>query len=93
MALGLPLRSEFWGLNDGMRLYGALDFDPIARLRKPEGTGPSPGIRHAPPFSMTRRASRSSSRRARVILCDNGVTVGEIARVHADRVDTRFVAG
>ncbi len=38
--LGLPLRSESWGLSDdGMRLYGALDFDPIAKLRMPEGTG------------------------------------------------------
>jgi len=46
--LGLPLRSESWGLSDdGMRLYGALDFDPIAKLRMPEGTGPSLGIRHA----------------------------------------------
>jgi hypothetical protein len=46
--LGLPLRNESWGLSDdSMRLYGALDFDPIARLRMPEGTGPSLGIRHA----------------------------------------------
>ena len=46
--LGLPLRSESWGLSDdGMRLYGALDFDPIAKLKMPEGTGPSLGIRHA----------------------------------------------
>ena len=57
--LGLPLRSESWGLSlppgSAVRatasallpFWGALDFDPIAKLRMPEGTGPSLGIRHA----------------------------------------------
>ena len=76
--LGLPLRKESWGLSDdGMRLYGALDFDPIAKLRMPEGTGPSLGIRHANDKSISVQLTAG----ARVFLCDNGVMVGEIETV------------
>ncbi len=76
--LGLPLRSESWGLSDdGMRLYGALDFDPIAKLRMPDGTGPSLGIRHANDKSISVQLTAG----ARVFLCDNGVMVGEIETV------------
>ncbi|MHC5057164.1 MAG: DUF932 domain-containing protein [Planctomycetota bacterium] len=76
--LGLPLRKESWGIsNDGMRLFGAIDFDPIAKLRMPEGTGPSLGIRHANDKSISVQLTAG----ARVFLCDNGVMVGEIETV------------
>jgi hypothetical protein len=76
--LGLPLRKESWGISkDGMRLYGALDFDPIKKLRMPEGTGPSLGIRHANDKSISVQLTAG----ARVFLCDNGVMVGEIETV------------
>jgi hypothetical protein len=76
--LGLPLRNEAWGLSeDGMRLYGALDFDPIARLRMPEGTGPSLGLRHANDKTISVQLTAG----ARVFICDNGVMVGEIETV------------
>jgi len=76
--LGLPLRNESWGISkDGMRLFGALDFDPIEELRMPEGTGPSLGIRHANDKSISVQLTAG----ARVFLCDNGVMVGEIETV------------
>jgi hypothetical protein len=76
--LGLQLRKERWGIsNDGMRLYGALDFDPIAKLTMPEGTGPSLGIRHANDKSISVQLTAGM----RVFLCDNGVMVGEIETV------------
>jgi hypothetical protein len=76
--LGLPLRKESWGISDdGMRLFGALDFDPIAKLRMPEGTGPSLGLRHANDKSISVQLTAGM----RVFLCDNGVMLGEIETV------------
>jgi hypothetical protein len=76
--LGLPLRNETWGISDdGMRLFAALDFDPIAKLKMPKGTGPSLGLRHANDKSISVQLTAG----ARVFLCDNGCMLGEIETV------------
>lgn len=77
--LGLALRQESWGLSDnGMKLYGALDFAPPAGLSMPEGTGPSLGIRHANDKTMSIQLTAG----ARVLVCDNGALLGDIEAIH-----------
>ena len=90
---GLSLCQERYGVtHDGMRLYGALDFDVPRSFRMPSGITPSLGIRHANDKTLSVQLTCGT----RVLVCDNGCLIGELEttkRKHTSGLNLQDLVG
>jgi len=100
-ARGLKVRSERFAVTSGTlypqpgiqleisgaRLFGSVDFEPIAGMPFPAGCAPSAGIRN----SHDKSFALSILSGARVFICANGVLSAEhiVSRKHTSRIDLR----
>jgi hypothetical protein len=75
--LGLEVEKEEWGVSrkNGAKLFGVLNFKPIAKLCLPPGMGPSMGLRS----SLDKSIAINVCVGARVFVCDNGVFTGDFS--------------